>query len=218
MFTRSIVGLLLSALAGLSHAALITENYLVALTEEWDIYPAGHVFHISATYDNTGVVAHYYLDGDNHIAEFGAGDDLVDWTDICDPCADDESLSDAVITISGLLAPPDAKAPRDVSDENYAWTWAIGDPATTGWRVFYLQADSLALRIFDSGPGSEESGFDAFDLIQHWNLDPEGTTTVEVFDFARDLVQPAVIPEPGTVALMGFGFAALVAVRKRQKR
>lgn len=105
MFTRSAVGLLLSTLASLSHAALITENYQIVLTDAQDIYSAGHVFHISATYDSAGVAAHYYLDGDNHIAEFGAGDDLDDWTDICDPCANDESLSDAVIIISGLLPP-----------------------------------------------------------------------------------------------------------------
>ena len=216
MFTRTAVGLLLGALASLSHAALIIESYQIALTEEWDIYPAGHVFHLSATYDSAGSFAHFYSDGDNHIAEFGAGDDLLDLTDSCDPCADGESMSNAIITISGLLAPPGAQTPRDVYDENYAWTWAIGNPATTGWRGFYLQADSLALRIFDSGPGSDYAG-DAFDLVQDWNLEPEGVTRVEVFDFAPNLVQRVAVPEPGTVALMGFGFAALVAVRKRQK-
>ncbi len=213
MFTRSAVGLLLSALASLSHAALITENYQIVLTTAQDIYSAGHVFHISATYDNAGVVAHHYIDGLNTIAEFGAGDDALDWDDTCAPCADGESMSDAIITISGLIPPSGALEPRDVFDTNYAYTYA-----NEYGRLLYLQADSLYLRIFDHGPASTDFPFDQFDLVQYWNLDPEGTTTVEVFDIAPDLVQPAVVPEPGTVALIGLGFAALVAVRKRQQR
>lgn len=199
-----------------TQAAPVTELFTVTLPYASGAYAAGHVFQFTATYDDAGTVMHYYYDGPNGIAEFGAGDDTIYYTYKLSEYPGYSIFSDATIASSGFAPQPAGWVPYDV--DSYNLTRYYESPDYNYWILDYI-ADNRQFWIHGYN-NSNYGYFSAYDYYFH----PEGgTTSGGVYGNGSLLITRTrldgndPIPEPSTIMLLGAGLAGLAFWRRRAR-
>lgn len=195
---RLAVSLASLLVAGLAHAAPVTEVFTATLTQASDHYSAGHVLRVTATYDPTVPGRRQWNDGPNGRAEFGAGDDVLDRG----PNVPDGYgwSADAQISISGVSVPA-GSTPLDAYPLNTSHVF--GMPGDTLADLNFL-ADDLSFNV----SFIPELDLWQFSLSQ-WLLDGQGRISVTRLLTRSVTREVMAVPEPTTMALLGLGFAGL---------
>jgi len=212
---RGFAGLFLALLLSTAQAAVITEQYTVTLPFASGDYAAGHVFKITATYDNAGTVFNTWFDGSNDIAEFGSGDDTLFQTFTTAAYPNYSVFSNAVISISGIAPLPAGSVPRDVYDSNSSNFEKQVSPLTR--QTLSVQADDIFM-FLELNTTTASSPLWSFTVVQFY-LDATGEPQnqgVTVQNYPGE-VPRVTIPEPTTLALLGLGLAGLAAARRRKR-
>lgn len=201
-----IAGLSIAATAG---AVPITEVYTVTLPNASGGYAAGHTFDITVSYDDEGTVMHEWLDGPNGQGEGGKGDDVLGTTIDLASYVGYTLFSDAQISIAGALP---TGIPSNFYYYNYSRLYQFHDPSSDGYRVIELSDDHLHLDLV-----LYSTGFQVFDFSEYFT-GQDGVNTRHVSVSGTNIVtrHVATVPEPSTLALLGFGLAGLAMVRRRR--
>ncbi len=211
-------GVFLASLTSTAQAVMITELFEIKLPVASGPYSAGHVFQITATYDDEGTVMHGWGDGANGIAEFGDGDDLLFSTYNLVDYSGYTLFSDAELSISGLAQLSAGASRLDVYDYNFSWYYEYLDPSDNGYWVLNYAADDI--RFIASVYNMSQSPSSSFYLLQNYT-DDLGKHQVllarAVIDSTDGLITRTTVPEPTTLTLMGLGLAGIGFARKKRK-
>ena len=210
-------GVFLASLASTAQAVMITELFEVTLPVDSGPYSAGHVFQITATYDDTGTTMHIWEDGANGIAEFGDGDDLLFHTYNLVDYTEFTLFSDADLSISGLAQLPSGASRRDVYNFNISWYFENLDPSTYGEWILMYMADDIYFEAYVTRKSFSESYF----YLEQNYTDDSGVSQVWITEATiqstEGLITRTTVPEPTTLTLMGLGLAGIGFARKKRK-
>lgn len=208
-----------SGLALPVHAAPVTDLFTVTLPYASGAYAAGHVFKFAATYDDAGTVMYQYYDGPNGIAQFGAGDDTIEWEyNLSSYSVYGYNLfSDASIASTGFATMPEGLAPYDIFNDNASWYYE--NQIDVSWYLYYM-ADNRYFILYHYN-----TGYEYFDGYTYYLNSEAGVTYDYVSTYSAEgfITRTRIdgigqVPEPSTIMLLGAGLAGLAFWRRRARR
>jgi hypothetical protein len=206
---------LLAILPLFSKAAIVNRQYEITLFNDVGHYSAGHVFRLSATYDDASYGYTWWEDGPNGKAELGGGDDTLGAFLGTSPIP----ASDATLSLTGLLSPPaTGLIPRDENTVNESRYYEFIDFYNSlRYDVFFLRADDLVLYFDIHSPSSY-----SLSITQHFTDEVSGQpvtyfTGLNPFENSKlQILTP--VPEPSAIGLAGAAMAILVLVQHLSRR
>ncbi len=220
-------GIVVATFAVSAQAAIVTERYAFTLPTAQSGYSAGHVFQITATYDNAGTVMHAWDDGLNEMAQNGGGDDTVIQNATLTQYPDYSLFSDATITVSGIRPLDPGLTPYDWLSSNMSRVdrQRLGINPTNTLLAFQWYADDLAVTFALNGPMDPDTAVfeSAFLEVRQWYTNPQGVIGLSRMASsavgAGSLVRVESVPEPTTLALLALGLSGIGLAwgRNRQK-